>query len=194
MLSGQALASIHVGEVSDVKGLKQHLTQVYGLPPRFRQRVFFNGESLKDAVRLDSPMNLDLVLLTFTDVSARQVDDLGTAARQGSVSKVGSFETMCITQTTRGMRLPYMCILHTIYGSKSLSTSVYLFIDLSVYLCACLSAVCLSIYLITYLPTYPCIYLPVDLPIYPSIYRGQAPSGKRPHAESEFLKPEAALL
>ena len=84
-----------------MKGLKQLLTQVYGLPPRFRQRVFYDGESLKDTVRLDSPMDLDLVLLTFTDVSQRQVDDLAAAARQGSVSKVGSFTTVYIHRRFR---------------------------------------------------------------------------------------------
>ena len=92
MLSGQALARIAVGEVQDVKGLKQHLNQVYGLPSRFRQRVLFNGESLKDTVKLDSPMNLDLVLLTLADVSQKQVNYLAAAAMQGSVSQVGRLQ------------------------------------------------------------------------------------------------------
>ena len=111
MLSGQALASMHVGEVSDVKGLKQRLTQVYGLPPPFRQRVLLNGESLKDAVRLDSPMNLDLALLTYADVSQDQIDDLAAAARQGSVSKVGSLQTVHIHKLHRQFRKKtFMCV------------------------------------------------------------------------------------
>ena len=37
-------------------------------------------------------MDLDLVLLTFSDVSERQVEELAAAATQGSISEVGSFE------------------------------------------------------------------------------------------------------
>ena len=69
MLTGDALTSIPVEEIHDVKGLKLRLNQRHGLPPRFRQRVLFHGEILEDAMTLDSPMNLDLVLLTFADVS-----------------------------------------------------------------------------------------------------------------------------
>ena len=93
MLSGEAVTSIPVEEVQDVKGLKQHLNRLHGLPPRFRQRILFRGETLKDTVRLDSAMNLDLVLLTFADVSQQQVEDLADAAEQGSAFEVGSFET-----------------------------------------------------------------------------------------------------
>ena len=75
-----------------MRGLKQHLTQLHGLPPRFRQRVLFLGESLEDAERLDSPMDLDVVLLTFADVSEGQVETLAAAASQGSISEVGSVE------------------------------------------------------------------------------------------------------
>ncbi|CAE7876403.1 ANKRD50 [Symbiodinium sp. KB8] len=90
MLSGEALTSIPVEEVHDVKGLKQHLTQLHGLPPRFRQRVFFHGEILEEDVKLDSSMNLDLVVLTFSDVSEGQAEKLAAAASQGSFSEVES--------------------------------------------------------------------------------------------------------
>ena len=64
MLSGEVLTRIPVDEIQDVKGLKQRLTQPpHDLPPRFRQRVFLHGESLKDTVTLDSSMDLDIVLL-----------------------------------------------------------------------------------------------------------------------------------
>ena len=94
MLSGEAVTSIPVEdaeEILDVKGLKRHLTQLHGLPPRFRQRVLFHHSSLEDAVKLDSPMDLDLVLLPFADVSQEQVAELSAAAMRGSVSKVGKF-------------------------------------------------------------------------------------------------------
>ena len=94
MLSGEALTNIPVEEMHDVKGLKQRLAQLPGLPPRFRQRVLYRGENLKDDVTLDSPMNLEVVLLTFTDVSQSQADDLAAAAMLGSIAKVGGFESV----------------------------------------------------------------------------------------------------
>ena len=92
MLSGEAVTSIPVEEIQDVKGLKQRLTQLHGLPPRFRQRVLFNGENLKDEMTLDYPLDLELVLLTFADVSQSQMLDLEAAATQGSISQVGSLK------------------------------------------------------------------------------------------------------
>ena len=93
MLSGEAVTSMPVAEIQDVKALKQRLTQLHGFP-RFRQRVLFHGENLTDDVTLESQLNLDLLLLTFADVSQRQVDKLAAAALQGSVSEVGSLETV----------------------------------------------------------------------------------------------------
>ncbi|CAE6940098.1 Kidins220, partial [Symbiodinium sp. CCMP2456] len=87
MLSGETVTSIPVGKIDDVKGLKQHLTQLHGFPPRFRQRVFLHGELLEEAVKLDSPMTLDLVLLAFAGVSEKQVEELAAAAQQGSISE-----------------------------------------------------------------------------------------------------------
>ena len=75
-----------------MKGLKQRLTQLHGLPTRFRPRVLFNGENLKDEMTLDYPLDLELVLLTFADVSQSQMLDLEAAATQGSISQVGSLK------------------------------------------------------------------------------------------------------
>ena len=72
--------------------MKLRLSHLHGLPPRFRQRVFYRGENLEEAVRLDSPTDLDLVVLTFSDVSEGQVETLAAAASQGSISEVGSVE------------------------------------------------------------------------------------------------------
>ena len=94
MLSGDVVTSIPAQEIHDVKGLKLRLNRLHGLPPRFRQRVLFHGEILKDEVTLESPMNVDLVLLAFVDVSQEQVEALAAAAMQGSISKVGGFETL----------------------------------------------------------------------------------------------------
>ena len=90
MLSGETVACIPVEEIHDVKALKQRLTQMHGMPPRFRQRVLLHGENLEDDVALDGPMSLDLALLGFADVSQQQVDELAAAALHGSISEVGS--------------------------------------------------------------------------------------------------------
>ena len=63
MLSGTRVASIPVEELSDVRSLKQTLNLFHGFPPRFRQRLFLRGDPLADAAKLDSPLDLELVLL-----------------------------------------------------------------------------------------------------------------------------------
>ena len=70
MLSGEEVESIAVGELSDVKELKLHLHQLHGLPTRFRQRLLRGGNPMDDSVALDSPMDLDLVLLTYSAEAA----------------------------------------------------------------------------------------------------------------------------
>ena len=39
MVSGQEVASVSAEEVGNVRGLKRRLHQLFGLPPRFRQRL-----------------------------------------------------------------------------------------------------------------------------------------------------------
>ena len=53
-----------------MRSLKKRLTQLHGLPPRFRQRLLLDGETLEDTAKLDCPTSLELVLLTFADVSS----------------------------------------------------------------------------------------------------------------------------
>eukprot|EP00439_Symbiodinium_sp_Y106_P001685 s1510_g1.t1 len=77
-------------ELSDVKSLKQHLNQVHSVAPRFRQRLFRHGESLKETAMLDSAVDLYLVVLPFTDVSQSQVENLVAAALSGSTTEVES--------------------------------------------------------------------------------------------------------
>ena len=69
MLSGEVVASIpseELEDVNDARSLKQRLHRLHGLPPRFRQRLFHCGRPLDDMDRLelDSPMDVELVLLT----------------------------------------------------------------------------------------------------------------------------------
>ena len=78
------MVDIPVRELSDVKSLKQRLQQVHGLPPRFRQRISSCGSILDDTAKLDSPMDLELVLLPCSVASQPQADELVTAAHSAS--------------------------------------------------------------------------------------------------------------
>ena len=80
-------------ELSDVKALKQHLNKLHGLPARFRQRLFFGGNPLDDSANLDSPVELELVLLTFSAASPVHVKELVTASENGSISQVRRCQT-----------------------------------------------------------------------------------------------------
>ena len=83
MISGGEI-SIPLNEIHDVRGLKRHLNQLRGFPLGFRQRLLLNGGALEDAVKLESPMDLDLVLMQFVDASEEQVSDLLRAAADGA--------------------------------------------------------------------------------------------------------------
>ncbi|CAE7425705.1 ANK3, partial [Symbiodinium microadriaticum] len=71
MLSGTRVASIPVEELSDV-----------------RQRLFLRGDPLADAAKLDSPLDLELVLLEYFAAPETNSDELMAAAARGSPSEV----------------------------------------------------------------------------------------------------------
>eukprot|EP00439_Symbiodinium_sp_Y106_P008424 s8866_g1.t1 len=53
-------------EFTNVKSLKKRLNQLHGMPPRFRQQLLLNEQSLVDEAKIEAaPMDLDLVVLTF---------------------------------------------------------------------------------------------------------------------------------
>ena len=87
LLSGEELTSLPLTELSDVKGLKQRLHQQHGLPPRFRQRLLHEGNALDDAVKLDSAMDLQVLIVAFSEVSEQQWRELYGAAASGNVAK-----------------------------------------------------------------------------------------------------------
>ena len=89
LLSGEDVARLPVEEMGNVRDVKRRLHQLHGLPPRFRQRLLFQGADLDDADELESPRDLDLVLQTFWDASQTQAHDLVAAARDGSADTVG---------------------------------------------------------------------------------------------------------
>ena len=88
MLSGEEVDRLPVGELSDVKELKLRLHQLHGLPTRFRLRLLRDGKCMDDSVMLDSPMDLDLVLLAYSAASQEQHSSLWAAADSGSATEV----------------------------------------------------------------------------------------------------------
>ena len=91
MVSGQQLTSLSVEEVGNVRELKRRLHRLHGFPPRFQQRLILDGASLDDADELASPMDLDLVVLSFSDddFQLEEDDELLQAAANGSVDQAG---------------------------------------------------------------------------------------------------------
>ena len=60
-LSGEDLACFSLSNLSDVKALKQRLHEQHGLPPRFRQRLLYEGKTLDDADKLNSVLDRQVV-------------------------------------------------------------------------------------------------------------------------------------
>ena len=87
LLSGEEVASLPLAELSDVKALKERLHQQHGLPPRFRQRLLHDGNPLDDAIKLESAMDLQVLIVAFCEDSEDQREELDMAAANGEVDK-----------------------------------------------------------------------------------------------------------
>ncbi|CAE7340133.1 ANK1 [Symbiodinium natans] len=86
--SGEEVASIPVGELTDVRTLKQSLQDRCGVT-RFRQRLLDeHGGSLDDELQLRSAAELQLVLLSFCSASDDEKMELAGAAYRGDVQLV----------------------------------------------------------------------------------------------------------
>ncbi|CAE7500026.1 mask [Symbiodinium necroappetens] len=84
--SGEELAAVKLEDFREVRDLKRHLQGLCGLP-RFRQRLVSKSLGiLEDDDTLDSPMDLQLVLLDFASASQEQVDSVISAAKAGHVT------------------------------------------------------------------------------------------------------------
>ena len=83
--AGEALFACPVEKLSDVQTLKRQLQKLCGAP-RFRQRLLHGNNLLDDDAQLDSPIDLQLVLLPFCSTSYKQVIELHDAAENGDVS------------------------------------------------------------------------------------------------------------
>ena len=88
-MSGQEVATIPLAEAGEVKALKQRLHRLHGIPSRFRQRLLFCGDALDDSVKQDSSMDLELVLLAYSNSRASKTQgiQLLSAAKIGSASE-----------------------------------------------------------------------------------------------------------
>ena len=89
-LSGEQLASVPTEELTDGKALKRHLQVQCGLS-RFRQELLHNGTVLNDETSLQSPLDLQLVLLPFSSTSQPQADKFAAAAASGHDLQVEQF-------------------------------------------------------------------------------------------------------
>ena len=69
--SGEKLAALPGGEVHEVRSLKQRLQKLCGVS-RFRQRLLHDGVQLGDGIVLQSPMDIQLVVLPFAQTSYLQ--------------------------------------------------------------------------------------------------------------------------
>ena len=87
MASGEDLAALPVQDLVDVRHLKRHLRGATGLP-RFRQRLLHHDTALSDDVSLDSPLELQLVLLPFAGATMEQKLELTMAAEAGDLSEL----------------------------------------------------------------------------------------------------------
>ena len=85
--SGDTLDVIPLEEVGNVGTLKQYLKNICGLP-RFRQCILREGNVLEDGFTFDSPIDVQLVLLTFSDASEMEVLELMQATQYGAVGTV----------------------------------------------------------------------------------------------------------
>ena len=86
--------------ILDVRALKRRLNQLYGLPPRFRQRLLLHGTCLEDSATLHPGMELELVMLPFiSNPSPDEVQEFTAAAGAGDFAKVhAETETNICTQ------------------------------------------------------------------------------------------------
>ena len=76
-VSGEEVSAVPVESLTTVRALKQHLQGACGVP-RFRQRLLHNGAGLEDASELQSPLDLQLVLLGWLEPSGAIMDAVET--------------------------------------------------------------------------------------------------------------------
>ncbi|CAE7441121.1 warA [Symbiodinium sp. CCMP2592] len=89
-VAGQKLATLHLRSVSTVRALKQHLQGLCG-QPRFRQRLLHRDHVLENRAwmrALQAPIDLQLVIVPYTEASEEQLKSLCTASGSGILTVV----------------------------------------------------------------------------------------------------------
>ena len=96
-MSGEELTiTLEEALVPDVRALKQHLNQLHGLPPRFRQRLLVHGQCLEDTATLPPGTELELVVLAFIpNRSVYEAEEFTNAAGAGDYD-----EARALTRST----------------------------------------------------------------------------------------------
>ncbi|CAE7948614.1 ANKRD50 [Symbiodinium sp. KB8] len=107
-LSGE-LTNLPFTELSDVREVKQRLHQQHGLPPRFRQRLLQGGNILDDAVKLDTPMDLQVLIVPFPEfrLDDQSSIELCEGAARGQLAEV---ETLLQLPVDPDASMPLMSI------------------------------------------------------------------------------------
>ena len=85
--SGEELTSISADKVGSVQELKRRLHGFCGVP-RFRQRLLHEGVVLEIGMRLESSMDIQLVLLNFCEATEEQEEELIAAADSCNAARV----------------------------------------------------------------------------------------------------------
>ena len=87
-ISGEEMAAIPVEELSDVRSLKQQLQMTHGLPSRFRLKLLHASLELDDDLELDSPIDVNLVVLPLVAFDPEKADELVQAVSEGKADHV----------------------------------------------------------------------------------------------------------
>ena len=89
-VSGELFSAVPLETVNDVRSLKLHLQKLCGVP-RFRQRLLHDGMFMDEGFKLDSHMDVQLVLQPYCDASQEQLEGLANACSGGMVQDVEGF-------------------------------------------------------------------------------------------------------
>ena len=134
-VSGEELAAIRSNEVFSVKDLRKHLCKLHGFPTCI-QVVLYKGNTLHDSVRLETSIDVQLVLVPLSYPSERQLEaanELTDACAHGQVEVVqllmqagvdknlqDGLGEAALIRAARAGRLEIMHLLLEAYADKDL--------------------------------------------------------------------------
>ena len=91
--SGADVAAVPLKGLQDVRALKQQLHKLCGLP-ECAQRLLHNGDRLDDGFKLESPMNLQLVLSVGASSSLDHQEEVTSAIEDACERR--DVKTVCL--------------------------------------------------------------------------------------------------